>query len=189
MGSRRKRRTKPHASTHDTCSFILTSSYNIATYQLKVLAGKLPSSTRVSFAFFLGPTGYGCNFETNFCTWTKDASAPFNWTRHQGSTSSLDTGPASDHTLKNCKFRYLSYLLNRDWSSRKVFPLHYSCKFDSCWGQPRNHHVAFAWWQEPIAWQPGAQTDSQPRQPAQTDRQPSDRQRLPFLSASMSYLS
>ena len=47
------------------------------------------------------PTGYNCDFQTGFCTWTNDASAPFNWTRHRGSTSSLDTGPASDHTLKN----------------------------------------------------------------------------------------
>ena len=47
------------------------------------------------------PTGYNCDFQTNFCTWTKDASAPFNWTRHRSSTASLDTGPAYDHTLKN----------------------------------------------------------------------------------------
>ena len=56
------------------------------------------------------PTGYNCDFQTSFCSWTRDASAPFNWTRHRGTTSSVDTGPAFDHTLKNSKA--LFYILD-----------------------------------------------------------------------------
>lgn len=46
------------------------------------------------------PGSYDCDFEKDFCTWTQDSSDSFNWTRHHGKTSSTDTGPTTDHTLK-----------------------------------------------------------------------------------------
>ena len=45
-----------------------------------------------------------CNFEYNFCGWSQDSTASFNWTRTSGSTGSSNTGPKNDHTLGNSKF-------------------------------------------------------------------------------------
>ncbi|XP_070567019.1 MAM and LDL-receptor class A domain-containing protein 2-like [Ptychodera flava] len=44
------------------------------------------------------PTQWDCNFESSFCTWTQATDDEFDWTRQQGSTVSVDTGPAYDHT-------------------------------------------------------------------------------------------
>ncbi|CAH3118157.1 unnamed protein product [Pocillopora meandrina] len=43
---------------------------------------------------------FDCDFEGGFCLWTQDSTDSFNWTRHRGRTSSTDTGPTTDHTLK-----------------------------------------------------------------------------------------
>ena len=45
-----------------------------------------------------------CNFESNFCGWKHDSSGNFNWTRAKGATSSSNTGPRYDHTLKNSEY-------------------------------------------------------------------------------------
>ena len=42
---------------------------------------------------------YDCNFEKNLCTWTQDNTDNFNWTRSQGPTGTMLTGPLTDHTL------------------------------------------------------------------------------------------
>ncbi|CAB4028882.1 RNA-directed DNA polymerase from mobile element jockey, partial [Paramuricea clavata] len=42
---------------------------------------------------------FSCNFEVpNSCQWAQDSSDDFNWTRHQGGTPSVNTGPSTDHT-------------------------------------------------------------------------------------------
>lgn len=48
---------------------------------------------------------FNCDFEIDFCSWTQDSSDKFNWTRHRGKTSSTDTGPTTDHTLKTGTFQ------------------------------------------------------------------------------------
>lgn len=48
---------------------------------------------------------FNCDFEIDFCSWTQDSSDKFNWTRHRGRTSSTDTGPTTDHTLKTGTFQ------------------------------------------------------------------------------------
>ncbi|CAB4007264.1 MAM and LDL-receptor class A domain-containing 2-like, partial [Paramuricea clavata] len=50
---------------------------------------------------------FDCNFESGFCTWSQGAGARFNWTRQQGKTSSINTGPSQDHTLKNNNGSYI----------------------------------------------------------------------------------
>ncbi|XP_053507428.1 MAM and LDL-receptor class A domain-containing protein 1 isoform X2 [Ictalurus furcatus] len=39
-----------------------------------------------------------CNFDYNLCTWTQLLTDVFDWTRQQGSTPTMMTGPSSDHT-------------------------------------------------------------------------------------------
>lgn len=45
------------------------------------------------------PSAFDCDFEVDFCKWQNDYSLALNWTRNQGQTDSLDTGPIVDHTL------------------------------------------------------------------------------------------
>lgn len=44
------------------------------------------------------PTPKYCDFESGTCGWTNDTSADFQWTRSNGATDSLNTGPQTDHT-------------------------------------------------------------------------------------------
>ena len=39
-----------------------------------------------------------CDFETDTCGWTQSGADDFDWTRHNGNTSSPNTGPDGDHT-------------------------------------------------------------------------------------------
>ncbi|XP_066440821.1 MAM and LDL-receptor class A domain-containing protein 1 [Eleutherodactylus coqui] len=48
-----------------------------------------------------------CNFEDGLCNWMQDTDDDFDWTRHQGQTPTLDTGPMKDHTLGTAKGHYL----------------------------------------------------------------------------------
>ncbi|XP_066483744.1 MAM and LDL-receptor class A domain-containing protein 1 [Tiliqua scincoides] len=48
-----------------------------------------------------------CNFELGLCNWVQDMDDDFNWTRKQGPTSTLNTGPMKDHTLGTVKGHYL----------------------------------------------------------------------------------
>ncbi|CAF0741635.1 unnamed protein product, partial [Brachionus calyciflorus] len=72
----------------------------------------IPSSTTTSTKFPITtpiPSVYDCDFETSYCNWKNDLTLPMNWTRIQGSTSTLDTGAEFDHTLgtKNGWFVYI----------------------------------------------------------------------------------
>ena len=49
-------------------------------------------STPMSTYTWLSLSGYDCNFEVDFCTWTNDITANFNWKRSQGPTISPNTG-------------------------------------------------------------------------------------------------
>ncbi|XP_077978860.1 MAM and LDL-receptor class A domain-containing protein 1-like [Glandiceps talaboti] len=49
-----------------------------------------------------------CDFESGKCTWTEDQSSDdFDWVRQSGATSSLDTGPSYDHTLRTSAGYYV----------------------------------------------------------------------------------
>ncbi|XP_036374066.1 MAM and LDL-receptor class A domain-containing protein 1 [Megalops cyprinoides] len=49
-----------------------------------------------------------CNFEEGLCDWTQDKQDDvFDWTRIQGPTPTLNTGPWKDHTLGNVNGHYL----------------------------------------------------------------------------------
>ncbi|XP_078589527.1 MAM and LDL-receptor class A domain-containing protein 1-like [Branchiostoma floridae x Branchiostoma japonicum] len=42
---------------------------------------------------------FDCDFETDLCGWTQDSGDDFDWTRHEGSTDTGNTGPPYDHTM------------------------------------------------------------------------------------------
>ncbi|XP_075067573.1 MAM and LDL-receptor class A domain-containing protein 1 [Mixophyes fleayi] len=48
-----------------------------------------------------------CDFEHGMCNWIQDTDDDFDWTRHQGQTPTLNTGPMKDHTLGTVKGHYL----------------------------------------------------------------------------------
>uniref|UniRef100_W5MXZ4 MAM and LDL receptor class A domain containing 1 n=1 Tax=Lepisosteus oculatus TaxID=7918 RepID=W5MXZ4_LEPOC len=48
-----------------------------------------------------------CNFEQGLCNWSQDTDDKFDWTRIQGPTPTLNTGPWKDHTLGNVNGHYL----------------------------------------------------------------------------------
>ncbi|XP_036616414.1 MAM and LDL-receptor class A domain-containing protein 1, partial [Trichosurus vulpecula] len=48
-----------------------------------------------------------CDFENGLCNWEQDKQDDFDWTRNQGSTSTLNTGPMKDNTLGTVKGHYL----------------------------------------------------------------------------------
>ncbi|XP_067654503.1 MAM and LDL-receptor class A domain-containing protein 1-like [Haliotis asinina] len=45
-----------------------------------------------------GSKPVSCNFDNDLCSWSQISNDNFDWTRHQGSTSSGRTGPHGDHT-------------------------------------------------------------------------------------------
>ena len=48
-----------------------------------------------------------CNFDYGLCYgWSQSRSDIFDWTRQRGSTSSLNTGPSSDHTTGKGTYNY-----------------------------------------------------------------------------------
>ncbi|XP_043740540.1 MAM and LDL-receptor class A domain-containing protein 1 [Cervus elaphus] len=48
-----------------------------------------------------------CNFENGICNWEQDTEDDFDWTRYQGPTSTLNTGPMKDNTLGTAQGHYL----------------------------------------------------------------------------------
>jgi hypothetical protein len=48
-----------------------------------------------------------CNFESGLCNWEQGTEDDFDWTRNQGPTSTLNTGPMKDNTLGTAKGHYL----------------------------------------------------------------------------------
>ena len=57
--------------------------------------------------FSSAPSVYDCNFEQSLCTWTQSLADNFNWTRKQGSTASIGTGPKGDHTTGGSQGYYV----------------------------------------------------------------------------------
>ena len=51
--------------------------------------------------FFAAGSPLDCDFERGLCGYTQSQSDNFDWTRHQGTTLSSNTGPLTDHTFKN----------------------------------------------------------------------------------------
>ena len=63
-------------------------------------------SYQISFSISVSQSQWDCNFEQNLCSWTQDSTDNFNWTRGQGPTGSVMTGPINDHTLGTGKQRH-----------------------------------------------------------------------------------
>lgn len=57
--------------------------------------------------YFLSASELQCDFEDGICNWAQDTEDDFDWTRHQGQTPTLDTGPMKDHTLGTVRGHYL----------------------------------------------------------------------------------
>ncbi len=59
-----------------------------------VITDKLTTTTSkpLSTYTWLSQSEYDCNFEEDFCNWSNDKTAEFNWTRSQGPTISPNTG-------------------------------------------------------------------------------------------------
>ena len=47
------------------------------------------------------PSQYDCTFETDLCNFINLKNDDFDWKRHQGSTTTRDTGPDADHTSQD----------------------------------------------------------------------------------------
>ncbi|XP_062571982.1 uncharacterized protein LOC134233928 isoform X2 [Saccostrea cucullata] len=63
------------------------------------------------------PTGvdsHDCDFEKDLCTWTQSKGDNFDLLRHQGSTITAVTGPASDHTIGGNPGGYYLFLESSD---------------------------------------------------------------------------
>ncbi|XP_019645259.1 PREDICTED: uncharacterized protein LOC109486004 [Branchiostoma belcheri] len=54
-------------------------------------------TTMISVAVEQSP--FDCFFESNLCNWTQFVDDEFDWTRRQGPTDSMHTGPTVDHTM------------------------------------------------------------------------------------------
>ncbi|XP_038652380.1 MAM and LDL-receptor class A domain-containing protein 1 [Scyliorhinus canicula] len=48
-----------------------------------------------------------CNFENGPCNWQQAKGDDFDWTRHKGQTSTVNTGPSKDHTVGTSEGYYL----------------------------------------------------------------------------------
>ena len=59
------------------------------------------------------PTSQFCDFESpNICYYQHDINADFKWERFKGKTTSLSTGPTSDHTYQTEEGYYM-YIKSR----------------------------------------------------------------------------
>ena len=47
---------------------------------------------------YTGGAGYSCDFTYDICGWTQDKTDQYDWTRKQGATVTVGTGPRGDHT-------------------------------------------------------------------------------------------
>lgn len=48
-----------------------------------------------------------CNFDTDLCSWQNSVNDQFDWTRNNGSTKSVGTGPRADHTSGQGTYVYI----------------------------------------------------------------------------------
>jgi len=63
------------------------------------------------------PPPGSCDFEDDTCTWMnlRGSVDQFDWTRHNGETSSFTTGPLSDHTEGTVKGLMGNLFLYKDF--------------------------------------------------------------------------
>lgn len=57
--------------------------------------------------FVIGIYSYMCGFTNGLCLWSQMHNDDFDWTLNKGETSSLNTGPAGDHTPGDGNGNYL----------------------------------------------------------------------------------
>ena len=68
--------------------------------------------------------GYiGCDFENvvDQCNWTQATDDDFDWTRDNGGTPTVNSGPTRDHTYGTAKGRLLLFMFNDACGSMKKF--------------------------------------------------------------------
>lgn len=53
------------------------------------------------------PTNVDCDFESHTCLWIQDKADDIDWTWQSGGTTSIGTGPPSDHTYNNIDGHYI----------------------------------------------------------------------------------
>ena len=56
------------------------------------------------------PPKGSCDFESGLCGYDNIADDKFDWVRHSGGTTSINTGPKTDHTTGTNLGKYLSLL-------------------------------------------------------------------------------
>ena len=85
---------------HQMIDFI---TVNIHVFTFLFIYLVLPPSALPSLA-----TGSAsCDFDQDYCSYTQDSVDDFDWSRLQGATSSVNTGPTSDHTSGAGKMTYI----------------------------------------------------------------------------------
>lgn len=57
------------------------------------------------------PSKWDCTFEKDFCNWNNSKEDDFNWSRQSGGTSSVGTGPTSDHTTGSQKGQHINQII------------------------------------------------------------------------------
>ncbi|KAH3887696.1 hypothetical protein DPMN_011714 [Dreissena polymorpha] len=61
----------------------------------------------ILFLFLLpASTIYDCDFTNDLCMWGQSPDDNFDWTRAQGPTGTLMTGPTNDHTSGTSGFSF-----------------------------------------------------------------------------------
>ncbi|KAJ8022472.1 MAM and LDL-receptor class A domain-containing protein 2 [Holothuria leucospilota] len=64
-------------------------------------------ATTTEFTTVPSPTQLNCTFDYGTCGYYQRSDDDFDWTRHQGSTFSFDTGPSGDHTTGTGWYMYI----------------------------------------------------------------------------------
>lgn len=64
-------------------------------------------TTTISTYIWNPQSEYDCNFEQDYCLWTNDSTADFEWVRASASQSTTSFSPLEDHTYQNKSGYYI----------------------------------------------------------------------------------
>ncbi|XP_019632083.1 PREDICTED: MAM and LDL-receptor class A domain-containing protein 2-like [Branchiostoma belcheri] len=67
----------------------------------------LPLVAALFVQFAVSRAQFDCDFESGLCGWVQATDDDFDWTRNQGTTSTSNSGPSSDHTTGNGYYVYI----------------------------------------------------------------------------------